>query len=907
MNTPLRFALRGALTLVIGAIFGVHLTLTAALPAEAATAPSWQWSDISSTLSARSDRPVWAMAYTNAGWIGTDGQDLVRKGRVWKTDGIRMTDLTTDAKDAGLYRVDAIVGDGQSAMLLQNPGRNDEVVVSYDNGFRNRSAELNAQLVPGETIAAIAGKNGSWLVLTTKGNVLEWSPSLLSFVKRATFADGVANHLPQAALRFRITQNVTDDTAQTAVLPMASGWLIVIPSNGNVPQNEYYVYADGNATEVSNLFPGLGTLSTAASNGSQAVVIGADRGYPWNVVGYAYDGTNVSGISNFDKAGLNRSAWTGAKLTWTGSAWSAYAIKHSFRIQDNALTVLPQSRDLFVTAASNNRGTVLLGGVTARKNASTHVDAKLVRLNESTVIAGKTTNASSGLKTSAWTWTEPTLTQMTKDQSTSYRVGAWSPSGIKTIEVRANGTLIQYCGLNGAQGNQLCTVTVKGSDYASTGLVTLQGTVTDGAGNVVVTNETAIAVTSGANVSASNGSSVDMAAWGWFESQPYVARNGVVSFRTQAYASTGLSRIEIYVNANLRKTCYFWTNTTELQGCDSIIFGNEYVEGTYGVWVKAYDVNNTVVQSQNYNLTFTHADTSGNEMNSVAAVSVGPDKGKYMPDDTAMYTIDAADPDGIVKIEILVDWQTGTVCNTNTYDVASCGLSFEGYKNAGKDRVIISRITDKRGNVVWTGMKTLSFAASRDTAAKSVAWVSPNVDSIRQDGTAIAGATAYAGNDVRQIELYVNGASKRTCTYADGYTEKNCSVTLKGSDYAGNSTVTIQAKSTDSRGNSFWSASKGIRIAVDTSGLWYGDQPTLQLWTSRGAEGNVTLTANGQSPAGVQRIDILVNGSSVATCGNKTTCTWTGPVSVTGATFSATMVDMYGRFTWSGYQIAKTN
>lgn len=470
-------------------IVSIPLTLQAALPVRAATLSTWQWSNISSLVPVQTNRPVWALTYSGSNWIGTDGQDMNTGGKIWKTDGTNTMDLTTQAKTTGISRVDSLVSDGKTVLLLQNPGQLNAVVVSYDQDFRNRTSEIMNSFAYNETIAAIAGKNASWLILGTKGTLLEWNSQLGTVIQRQTFTQAAANRLPQAALRFHFPQD-TSDIAQTVILPMLKGWLIVIPSNENVPQNQYFFYTDGVASEVSQAFPGIGTLSTSASNGTHALIIGTDRSMPWNIVGYTYDGTNIVGISHFDNAGLHRTAWTSAQIAWTGTSWVVFAGKNGYRIQDAVLTVTKKSTDYFVTMASNNAGTVLVGGAVSHANSSTPsfpLKAKLVKLIEATPTF---------LPTSTWTWVEPSFSQLYRDQYTTYNVGAWSLHGIKSIEIRANGSSVQYCDLHNAQGNQLCSITVRGETYAANGLVTLQGIATDSHDNRVATPETALSISS---------------------------------------------------------------------------------------------------------------------------------------------------------------------------------------------------------------------------------------------------------------------------------------------------------------------------------------------------------------------------------------------------------------------------
>ncbi len=913
-------------------VFGA-LALANALPVFAETSTVWNWTDASSAISERQNRPIWALGYTNTGWIATDGIAFNRGGHVWKTDGVHTTDLTALAASAGLERVDAIVDDGANAVLLENPGSANFNGAYYDGSFRNFKDMGLAQYKPkywgwgtiypingaenkleeDEGIASIAGKNGTWIILSTKGNIFEWNPSLISIVKRPTFINNVRYG---NTLQYTLTQD-TADIAPTAILPLTYGWLIVLPSTFYPTESQYYVYANGGISDITYSFPEMKTLSVAASNGNQALLIGANRNDPQNVVAYTYNSIVATRIKNMFISKLSRTDWLGAQIAWSGKTWVLFAHKNGFRIENDTLASTGLSRDYFVTLSSDRKGTIFAGGARSLITSvqpTAPLTAKLVRLTESTSFQTNIQIISAPTKPnniSGWSWTTPHVTELRMNEKTTYTVGAWSPAGINYIDVMANGLLLKHCAFYGAQGNHECAIDVNGSDYASLGLIALQGVIIDGDSNKIGVSETTIAVKKDIYTTAltpistiTNTNAITV--WGWFEPQAYVARNGIVSFRAQAQAGSGLAHSDIYINGYLRKSCSYNTHPAELQDCDVLVFGNEYVEGTYSVIVKAFDIHGNEKDSSNYYITFTSPDTSGNEMVSVAAIVLAPNKAKFMSDDSTTYTVQAADKDGIVKIEILVDWDVAMTCNTgNTYSTASCSLLFEGYKNYGKDHVIISRITDTRGNIIWTGMKRISFADSRNTNARGIVWTTPNADAISADKNSFIGATAYANTDTRTIELFLNGVSTYTCSYESGINEKNCSTLLNATGYASNAPITIQAKMTNSAGYSFMTDTRTIHIAANTGGLYYGNVPTVFLWSSRNGE-SATITANADSYAGVNTIQMTLNGNLVQTCTRQTTCTWTGYIGPSNATYSAKMIDLYGREVWSGYNtIAK--
>src|SRR5689334_11081532 len=167
--------------------FAALLVMTLmAVPVSAAT--TFNWTDLSSQLTVRTNRPVWAMAYANGNWFYTDGQDLWNGGQVYRYNGTTQTNITVAVRNAGISRVDDIVSDGSNVVFLKNVFRLDNQVEALryrDGSYTNVTSWIRAALDSNEGISSLVGRNGTWMMVTTKARLVRFSESFSSYTRLA--------------------------------------------------------------------------------------------------------------------------------------------------------------------------------------------------------------------------------------------------------------------------------------------------------------------------------------------------------------------------------------------------------------------------------------------------------------------------------------------------------------------------------------------------------------------------------------------------------------------------------------------------------------------------------------------------------------------------------------------------
>lgn len=645
--TKFMLRLTAALGFAVIAVFSVGLA-----SAGAATGP-WTWTDVSSQVAIRANRPVWAVAHAGTFWYFTDGQDLSTTGHVWKTDGKNTSDITIAVRNAGLTHVDSMASNGKTVLLLKNvaqQNRSVEVLAFDGEGYTDRTAEFRAFLQPTEGIRSLSGNDGKtadgWLIVTTANRVLRVANSVPPF----TLANDISADYPIASFG---THTVTLETTKAGT---------------------QFDVADAGVTQSIILPSALQSIKD----------------------------------------------WKSVKFAWTGRSWMILNGKDLYRLTGNQLESYGQTRDYFVTMAGDGNGTVYLGG--AVSNATTHdsptnpLTAKLVNVYEASPVSIATANA-----TSYWSWLAPNLTELRRDQSTAWNVGAWNASGLKKIEIFVNWNLRKTCDFGAATGNQTCTVALNGSEYQPNSTVSMIAKITDAKDSVTWTSFTSLAVKDAAyalatntainstqSVVTSNGISV----WTWLE--PNVSSmntNGQVTFKAQATASDGLTRIELLVDNVVKKFCDFG-RAMGTQSCDITLSGASYTLGaTISTAAKATGASGAVSTSATRTIEIRNNLKDAGPNPSTVSTWLSPSKDTLRDGETSTFFAQAQDIDGLDHVDILVNGAVKQTCTyTNAYDARECSFQINASQFPTMQSINVgTRVTDAKGNITWADTKNYTL------------------------------------------------------------------------------------------------------------------------------------------------------------------------------------------------------
>ncbi|MCC6563871.1 hypothetical protein IT087_03180 [Candidatus Uhrbacteria bacterium] len=153
---------------------------------------------------------------------------------------------------------------------------------------------------------------------------------------------------------------------------------------------------------------------------------------------------------------------------------------------------------------------------------------------------------------SQWSWLSPELAGLENNQEATYTVGSWSPEGVKSIEITANGTVRKTCGFISGTASRECAYVLRPSDWSHGDVVTVNARITDFSGNVIWSAAKSLLMTRG-----------------WWEpvNQPSAYVN-VTASRTDGYKSgdsltftllgwspNGADRLELLVDGKVAASC----------------------------------------------------------------------------------------------------------------------------------------------------------------------------------------------------------------------------------------------------------------------------------------------------------------------------------------------------------------
>jgi len=725
--------------------------LSMALPTHAAT--PLNWTDISDQLTVRTNRPVWAMTYANGNWFYTDGQDLWNGGQVYRYDGSTQVNITTDVRNAGISRVDDIVTDGTNVIFFKDIFRLDNAVeaVRYrDGSYSNITSLIRSSLDSNEGISSIVGRNGTWMMVSTRARVVRFSGTFSSYSRIAAPAEMKTLSASDATLLYSAHNRMDRGTYATsfsgiALAPIGNGFLLVVgrafQASSNSVANFYRVDNDV-VTRISGpaLYGGMFALDVRGivSNGTTVLIITqSPYGHGWDGAIFFFNGSSWVKSSDswlcIDPGACSSNHFEDASTfsaTWDGSQWLFLSGKKLYRFDSvQQLVQVGTVRDYFITAASNGNGTTLFGGAVSYDglNApSTPLTAKLVKVTEGagTNNTNTTNNAAqtaNGIST--WTWIDPNQTTIRRDQNVNFNVGAWSAKGLSKIEVVVNGIVRRTCELGGATGNQSCAYPLWGGEYNLGTVVSFNAKVTDSQGAISWTQLQSLYVTAADGTVTTNTSVTNKAptTWSWAIPGDSNLVSNMATYHVGAWdGDTGVSRIEIWVNGTVRRTCTYPAVKTNVE-CSWEVFASDFnlwsevymnarvVDGAGAVtWAASKSwrvVPNSVNQNgmsplANPTVTYPTPDDTLNLPGSVSITS-NRDAG-YKNNQFITYTASAADQNGIDRIELYVNGTRVKTC----YNTATCVWTGGTY-NSRNFVNYGATIVDKGGYALWTGYKTI--------------------------------------------------------------------------------------------------------------------------------------------------------------------------------------------------------
>ncbi|MBD3281752.1 hypothetical protein GF391_03320 [Candidatus Uhrbacteria bacterium] len=908
----------------------VMLTLSfvaVATSASANTGP-WQWTDISENLGARENRPVWASAYAHPYWYLTDGQELYTGGHVWKTDGAIMEDITVEVRNAGLNRVDDIVTDGQTVIYLKsiNTGQRNFEALSYTDGKWGYPAYTWANYLDSdEGIASIEGKNGTWIIISNNGKVFKWNTGSKS-MKRLYFPDGTTDYrgaIIKPTYSFTHTSPANGlDSFEVKAVPASNGWLFAV-SNKYHGSVDLLRYQNDTFTNINNMMPNkVAYISAMASNGSKVFLAGHSSSDMNRI--YTYDGYGFNEYTKSNSALVN--SWQNTMISYNGKSWMILQGKKLYRFSEHnsgnsnfGIERYGETRDYFVTISGNGNGTFMVGGAVStmgNTNPDSPLMAKLVRVDENT---SYNTPSNPVVTTNNEVWASMSVShnkhELYHGQSSQVNITGGSPNGVDRIEIWLNGDVVKTCYDND------CDYTIYGNSYTKGSSLAFNGRVVDEQGHESWTwlGEYYVPVDNYHNDNNYYNDNDRLSVW--FDFSPsgnQMYGDDYKSIQAHANADDGLEKLEIYVNDSLKRSCSF-NRAYGDQKCYYTVYNDRYTGyDKIRAHVKAYDNYGRQVQT-NTKYIYRDGYWDDNYNNNGTLVSTwfdgSVDKTDLGHNESRAITFYGNANRGLDRLELYANGNSVGSCYYNdAYGDKSCSKTiYGGNYNAGQSVTLRVKATDRYGYQNQSGSISFNIEdndSNNNNSGDNVytwMWLDPSDTNLDQNESTTINVGAAADDGLQKIEIYADGALKRTCNFSRAYGNRECSVDIHGNNFTPNRNINIYARATDYYGRADQTESQSIYV-TDTSNNNQNDVNGNLTVTSNHDSGynnynQITFTANGWDDNGIAKIEILVNAQVVKTCNNSNSCSYTGgPYTTETVSYGANLYDDLGNRTWTGYK-----
>jgi hypothetical protein len=179
------------------------------------------------------------------------------------------------------------------------------------------------------------------------------------------------------------------------------------------------------------------------------------------------------------------------------------------------------------------------------------------------------------------------------------------------------------------------------------------------------------------------------------------------------------------------------------------------------------------------------------------------------------------------------------------------------------------------------------IARAADTYVLNVwDWTDGNASILSTDGSVIYHAGVWAEKGVKRTEIYLDGQVVQTCNYWPGTGNKDCWKEISGQDKIPGTSMFVNAKILDYKGQEKWTDGKTIEIVQGqttepepepepdaTTPDATTPVPVLNVWdwtdgnaSILSTDGSVIYHAGVWAEKGVKKTEIYVDGEVVQTC-----------------------------------------
>lgn len=920
----------------------------------AATPNPWQWQDQSDLLPTRVGAPLSIVSENSGVWLASNGTNLYRY------DGSKVTDLTQSLRDRQIYSIAKIFSDGRNWLIYSRAQSEPSTMFWLTDGYSWTNVTKSIPSNRGDF--DVVGANGTWFIRVYNQSTSYDSSSWMMYRWNGTTDNATPVSIPMG-IDTRVAgclKNVMDVNycqGANAIVRVNSQWYLiggkteVRNTQGNVtqaPTTSIWQWQGSSWVKMNDL-PSFRYISGIWPGKTTALIATSDTTNPFaSSKLWQFDGQNLEEMSDQALAtGLLSVDAREIRAASNGHSWMILIGKKLVRFDGAHFTAQGQTRDFFtVVTASDSNVFVLGGGVSDANNSfmTTPITAKLVRVDEAT----ETVNLSAPVVPvfSKVRGPRVIVRSIPQDatvgdgQSFTLRVEATDPDGIAETRIYVNGARVKTCNTAVCEltqtfwtnGETIRTIPFSGEAMDKQGFVNGSGSVTlkidrSSFGNAAPTRlgpGLTLPLNTHWNLDSLTGTS--WTAWTSLGENKLGAEQ-TTTYYVAAQNAHGLGRIELYTNGDLKRTCDF-TSSLDIRVCSLVIMGKDYpADAQIFANARVFTSQNQEAQASWVTGMAISRDSSVN--GNVAAATTGIVSGAKQ----FLVTLDPATNTmkrgnrliahvnvqnsavGINRIEVYVNNELKRTCNPgNVLTATTCDVEIDtNAYPSGTGVSVYARVRDGSEQFTWSNTQAMwigdaSTQSTPDLSQNKVSvwsWTAPIATELGAGQSVTYSVGAWSAQNVQRIEMVVDGAVRKTCSFGNVTGNKECSITLSETDFADRHVAVFNARVTDQAGNKGWSDVRSIKVVRNWMPNAESLPNTLTIQpdqTNGYASGDrVSLTARGWSATGINRLEIYTNGQLTTTCPNNDTCRFTStPLTSTQLEYQARLVDNAGRSTWTG-------
>lgn len=942
-----------ASAIILGAIFASPLLANPA---------GWSWKDQSGLLPYRDGASLDLLAANGGSWLASD------HSRLYKVTGDTLIDLTSAARSRGMTTVTGVYSDDQNWIVAGRSLDSSTPRVFVVNGqtWTDISNAFSASRNGLEVVGSRGTWYGQTFTQANQYGPSRWTAFKFNPTTGEKELFPLTSELNNSTGGcFTEINSVRQCVGETKIVHIGENWYLIggnselTNDQGKTTQTAKAGIWKINGTRLTPItgLPAFRFVSGVWQGKNEVLLATSDFvTAPFSPDRYwLFNGTSLNEISDEAlKVGLLSTDAREIQAADGGNTWMITVGKKLIRLDGDVMSAEDKTRDFFTTVTSNGQGVFMLGGAVSTMDnsfATLPLTAKLVQVREDAKNPSKITNVASRLRGPTITVSAVPKDNLIGDGKVyTFRVTAKDSDGIANTNILLNGAKIKTCSKDSCEFTE--TYTTNG---APTRTIEFVGTATDKLGYSNISKTVKLTIDRSSNESGSgdqlgqkDGQGQLMTLPGnrdwnrdtksgtnsliWRQpTQTVLADNEQTTIVVAAINSKGLGRINLLVNGETARSCDF-ISRTDIRLCTVTLTGSDYPAGTE-IFVNAHIFNNKNTEDQSVwtegirikrstNGTTTIATTTDsvraatiNRPTFSTTLTVNPDSSSVKRGDTfTVQTRSQNTGNGLMTVEIYQNDQIIRACSVGTVvSTVVCDVKVDTTKmGAGTTRTYVARAMDTRYNVIWSNTRAVTV---RDTTVQPQPtnqvgpitlwnWMAPEVSDLLNDRTTYS-VGAWSENGIDRIEMVVDGAIARSCTFGLSAANRECSVDLSTNDYAHNHNISVNARIIDGKGNVAWSDVRSILMRryweYNDGGVYLPAYATISAnKTDYQLNDTLTLKAKGWTPTNIDRVQIYVNGSMVANCPGNICQFTTAPITTNQIEYQARVIDIFGQSSWTG-------